>query len=286
MPKKPTMKARSTNIEMRDPDYYAKKRALEEKLGRELTKEEFMAVAGDWKLPPTASIFDPVLCETVYRWFCPEGGSVLDPFAGGSVRGIVAARLGLSYVGIDISARQVAANEEQAEQICGDGLRPKWIVGDSRNARELAPGSYDLVFSCPPYYDIEVYTEDERDLSQALTYLEFIEAYRVIIQACIDMLTPNRFACFVVGDIRDEEGFYRGFPAHTVAAFEEAGARLYNEAVLLTVTMNLGLRAGRQFSRFRKLGKCHQNVLVFYKGDPQAIPGNFAAEVPFGDYIG
>lgn len=35
------------------------------------------------------SIFDPVLCELAYRWFCPQGGLVLDPFAGGSVRGIL-----------------------------------------------------------------------------------------------------------------------------------------------------------------------------------------------------
>ncbi len=63
------------------------------------------------------SIFDPVLCELVYRWFCPSGGRVLDPFAGGSVRGIVAAELGLKYVGIDLSPRQVAANEEQATAI-------------------------------------------------------------------------------------------------------------------------------------------------------------------------
>ena len=36
------------------------------------------------------SIFDPVLCELAYRWWCPPGGTVLDPFAGGSVRGLVA----------------------------------------------------------------------------------------------------------------------------------------------------------------------------------------------------
>jgi len=36
------------------------------------------------------SIFDPVACELSYRWFCPKEGEVLDPFAGGSVRGIVA----------------------------------------------------------------------------------------------------------------------------------------------------------------------------------------------------
>jgi hypothetical protein len=31
-----------------------------------------------------------VLCEIAYRWFSPPGGLILDPFAGGSVRGIVA----------------------------------------------------------------------------------------------------------------------------------------------------------------------------------------------------
>ena len=40
------------------------------------------------------SVFDPVLCEIAYRWFMPAGGTVIDPFAGGSVRGIVASKLG------------------------------------------------------------------------------------------------------------------------------------------------------------------------------------------------
>jgi len=29
------------------------------------------------------SIFDPVLCELCYKWFCPQNGKVLDVFAGG-----------------------------------------------------------------------------------------------------------------------------------------------------------------------------------------------------------
>jgi hypothetical protein len=54
------------------------------------------------------SIFDPVLCELAYRWFCPPGGLVLDPFAGGSVRGIVAAKLGRQYVGYDLRPEKEA----------------------------------------------------------------------------------------------------------------------------------------------------------------------------------
>src|SRR5690348_7500784 len=57
------------------------------------------------------SIFDPVLCELSYRWFCPPGGKILDPFAGGSVRGIVASCLGFEYTGVELRAEQVAANQ-------------------------------------------------------------------------------------------------------------------------------------------------------------------------------
>jgi DNA modification methylase len=226
------------------------------------------------------SVFDPVLCELVYRWFCPKGGAVLDPFAGGSVRGIVAAKLGLKYTGIDLSERQIEENRKQAQEICPDNP-PAWIVGDSRQAAELAPGSYDLIFSCPPYGNLEIYSEDERDLS-TLDHADFVAAYRAIIGGCAGMLKPDRFACFVVGDFRDSKGFYRDFPSHTAAAFESAGMRLYNEAILITAVGSLPIRIGKQFGRYRKLGKTHQNVLVFYNGEPKGIP-DVLGECEFGD---
>lgn len=210
------------------------------------------------------SIFDPVLCELVYRWFCPVGGSILDPFAGGSVRGIVASILGRQYTGIDLSAAQLAANEQQAG-ICGE-LKPRWINGNSADAATIAPGEYDLVFSCPPYGDLEKYSDDPLDLS-AMDWADFLKSYRAIVKACVGMLKADRFACFVVGDIRDKKGLYRNFVGETVRAFQDAGAHLYNEAILVTSVGSLPIRAGKQFTSSRKLGKTHQNVLVFIKGD-------------------
>ena len=226
------------------------------------------------------SIFDPVLCELLYRWFCPAGGSILDPFAGGSVRGIVAAQLGFFYTGIDLSDRQLKANAEQASTIC-DIIKPRWIVGDSKNVFTLAPGAYDLVFSCPPYGDLEVYSEDAADLS-TMAHADFLAAYRSIVSACVAMLKPNRFACFVVGDFRDDKGFYRNFVSDTITAFQDAGTVLYNEAIIVTAVGSLPIRAGRQFQAGRKLGKTHQNVLVFYNGDTKAIRQEFG-DVDFGN---
>jgi hypothetical protein len=220
-------------------------------------------------IAPGTSIFDPVLCELVYRWFMPAQGSVLDPFAGGSVRGIVAAKLGHKYTGIDLSTRQIEANKVQADELLTDN-KPNWVVGDSKHVNELAPGEYDLIFSCPPYADLEVYSDDPNDLS-TMEYPDFKSVYHEIVYGAVAMLKQDRFACFVVGDIRDKKGFYRNFVSDTIEAFQDAGATLYNEAILVTAVGSLPIRVSRAFQAGRKLGKTHQNVLVFYKGDPKAI---------------
>lgn len=211
------------------------------------------------------SIFDPVLAELAYRWFCPPGGTVLDPFAGGSVRGVVASRLGRQYVGVDLSESQILANRGQ-EDICRDPM-PTWIHGDSRTALP-ADMDADLVFSCPPYGDLEVYSDDEDDIS-TMPHDKFIEAYREIIAAACARLKDDRFAAFVVGDFRDKKGNYRNFISDTIQAFLDAdpSISLYNEAILVNATGSLPIRAGKQFQAGRKLGKLHQNVLVFCKGD-------------------
>jgi hypothetical protein len=214
------------------------------------------------------SVFDPTLCEVLYTWFSPPGGTVLDPFAGGSVRGIVAAKLGRQYIGGELRPEQVAANRVQAADICGaDEVMPAWVEGDSRNIDKACAGvQADFVFSCPPYADLEVYSDDPADLS-TLGYADFVAAYREIIAKACTLLKPNRFACFVVGEVRDKKGNYYDFVGDTVQAFRDAGLHFYNEAILVTAVGSLPIRAGKQFASGRKLGKTHQNILVFVKGD-------------------
>ena len=214
------------------------------------------------------SVFDPVLCEVAYTWFCPPDGRVLDPFAGGSVRGIVAHRLGRDYTGVELREEQVAANVVQGEAITPDPM-PRWIVGDSLHIGELAPGAYDLLFTCPPYADLEVYSDDPRDIS-TMDYPAFLATYRQIVAASCALLRDNRFAVVVVGDMRDKHGHYRNFVADTVAAFRDAGLHLYNEAIFITPLGSLPVRAASTFTASRKLGKTHQNVLVFLKGNAKA----------------
>ena len=222
------------------------------------------------------SIFDPVLCELAYNWFNVPKGKILDPFAGGSVRGIVAAKLGFTYLGNDLSAKQIEANRSNATDVLGEAeLYPTWTNGDSMNIDTIAAGyEADLVFSCPPYADLEVYSEQKEDISN-MPYAEFIKAYREIIKKSCGKLKNDRFAVFVVGDVRDKKGFYQNFVSDTIMAFVDCGVLLYNEMILVNAVGTLAIRAGRQFAAGRKAGKQHQNVLVFYKGNPKNIKANY-----------
>lgn len=267
-----------------DPAYYFKKQEAEKRLGRTLTTEEFQRefYEGPDTYQSGTSIFDPVLCEIAYRWFCPSGGTIFDPFAGGSVRGIVAARLNRKYIGHELRGEQVIENVRQRETIVEKSSpQPEWIVGDSRELDKTCRGvSVDFVFSCPPYGDLEVYSDDPADLSN-MPYEQFLAAYREIIAKSCALLRDNRFACFVVGDIRDKKGNYRNFVGETVQAFIDAGLKLYNEAILVTSVGSLPIRAGKQFESSRKLGKTHQNILVFVKGDGKAATAS-CGECEFG----
>lgn len=226
------------------------------------------------------SIFDPVLCEIVYNWFCTKNGIVFDPFAGGSVRGVVAELLDRKYIGIDLSEKQIDANQINADKF---GVCPAWHCDDSKNADKYIPDvSADLVFSCPPYHNLEKYSNHPLDLSN-MNYSDFLEAYQEIISISCRKLKENRFAVFVVGDIRNSKGAYRDFVSQTKRIFQDAGLCLYNDIVLLNSYGTAPMRAGKPFSKNRKTMKVHQNILVFYKGDIKQINSIFENEFNWAD---
>jgi DNA modification methylase len=250
-----------------------KKLGIESHLGRdaECMPSQFGSVLDEngfdqyGRKPMTGiSVFDPALCELIYNWYCPTGGSILDPFAGGSVRGIVANYLGYNYTGIDIRQEQIDSNREQALKLLPVNKQPQYYVGDSNEMIETLLPQYDLLFSCPPYADLEVYSDNPKDLS-VMNYEEFINIYSQIIKKSVKKLKKNGYAVFVVGDIRDKKGYYRDFISHTKKAFIEAGAGLYNEAILLQPLGTAMLRAGKIFEAGGKLTKVHENVLIFKK---------------------
>ena len=211
------------------------------------------------------SIFDPVVCELVYHWFCPNKNSkILDPFAGGSVRGIVANTMGHKYTGIELREEQVLSNQEQAKRILEQDNQPKWIEGDSNQILDKFEGQQiDFIFSCPPYGNLEIYSNMKEDISN-MDYPQFLKIYESIIAKSCKLLKPGQLACFVVGEFRDKQGHYYGFVPDTIRAFTKCGMKYYNEIILLNAIGSASVRANTAMKN-RKIVKIHQNILVFKK---------------------
>ena len=191
----------------------------------------------DDKFVKSTSVFDPVLCELMYRWYCPEGGTVIDPFAGGSVRGIVA-----------------------------ESKQPEYISGSSNVVlaeMEMAKRSFDMLFTCPPYYNLEVYSDIEGDLSN-MEWPAFLATFRSIIRKGCNLLKKDAMAVIVVGEVRARNGSLYGLVPATVKAFTDCGMKYYNEAVLETPLVSAQKRAS-SCMKHGKLVKVHQNVLMFKK---------------------
>ena len=234
------------------------------------------------------SVFDPVLMEFLCKSFVPRPHHrnvrhrpvvVIDPFAGGVVRGWVAAALGLFYIGVDVSQRQVDANEAQVGpngKVDFDH-RPCWIVGDGEDIDRLARAELerrglepyaDALISCPPYYNLEKYNAGPKDLSGAPTYEAFLSKYRRVIANSVKLLRHKALSIFVVGDVRDKvtHGVYT-LHHDTVGAFKEAGCAVHQDAILTTAIGTGAMRATKTMSAGAKLVNTHQNVVICVKGD-------------------
>ena len=267
-----------TSPEIKYKDLYQRTREHRKELGisfkeyidkyvsqEDLEKEQAKIVAQG------VSILDPVMAEIVCRWFGQENGKAFDCFAGDSVFGFVAAYLGNDFTGVELREKQAALNNERVE-----GMNARYICDDGQNvAQHIEPESQDLLFSCPPYFDLEKYSDLPNDASNQGSYEDFIKILENAFTGAVSCLKENRFAAICVGDVRDKNtGFYYDFCGDIKRIFKQNGMRLYNEIILVEQTASTALRASRYMDS-RKVAKTHQHLLVFFKGDPKKIKKEF-----------
>ena len=266
-------------------NWFLVKNQVEAELGRRVSDQEMLEKFSDrLKKHIGTSVFDAALCELLYRWFAPPGGSVIDAWAGGSVRGIVAGLMGHAYTGIDLSAKQIEANRSQTHIVTDNPhfhpgntiTEPTWIEGDSRTAlTSLDPEQFDFTIGCPPYYDLEVYSDNPADLS-TMKPDDFDAAMADTMIALAKTLKADTFAAFVVSNVRDKNGFLIDMRACMNNAARLAGMKPMSDIIYLTPIGTGAMRAPRAFSGTRTVVRIHQEVLVYCKGDRKRAAAKLA----------
>ena len=221
-----------------------------------------------------ASVLDPAACEVILRFFMPtEGRRVYNPFGGGVQFGFIAGAYGYEYVASELRENQCDANNK----LCGEFPGVQWIQSDSSTYEP--EGTFDLVFTCPPYYKVEHYVDYDGnppagELNTMHTYAEFRDALFAGYTKAIGHLEDNRFFVVMTGDSRDSHGAYYCSEAETELFLRDNGLSVYNKIVYLESEFTR-LAQAKTTLKTRKFPKCEQKIIVAYKGDMDEIVNLF-----------
>jgi len=90
--------------------------------------------------------------------------------------------------------------------------------------KELGENCADLIFTCPPFWNIETYEDVEGELSHYRTYNEFLERIQIAGANCYRILKPGGFCVWVVADFR-KDGF-KVFHRDVLDIFEKSGLHM------------------------------------------------------------
>jgi len=217
------------------------------------------------------SVLDPVACDVILRFFMPlDGKKVYNPFGGGVQFGFVSADYGYDYISSEIRQNQCDSNNAICKGLKGTA---QWIKSDS--SKYIPEEKVDLVFTCPPYYQVEDYLDYDGkppvgELNAIPTYEEFRDTLFKGYKNAIDVLNDNCFFVVMTGDSRDKKGAYYGCEAEHEIFFKEQGLHIYNKIVYLECEFTRLAHAKRTL-HYRKFPKREQKILVFYKGDMTKI---------------
>lgn len=208
----------------------------------------------------TTSIFNPHLAQMILSAYCPTSAKVYDAFAGGGTRGFIASAMGHDYTGVEIRLDEVERIQKKQDEL----LTHFDIFCADSQFYPIKEGYYDFSYSCPPYYDLEVYSTLEGDMSNVATYQEFLSMLKKSLETTYRGLKSGSMCVWVVGNFRDKKGALVHFNGDVARLGKDIGFILHDELIFWGAAGIAAQRAG-QFVANRKSVRVHEYILIFKK---------------------
>jgi DNA modification methylase len=210
----------------------------------------------------TYSVFPIPLAEWILMRYAGEKGStVLDLFAGGPPRAVATSIMDYKYTGVDV---RLPAIEENIEKLTEFGLvdNVTYVHGDARDV--AIDEQFDFGFTCPPYYDLEIYSDQDDDMSNFVSYEEFDAGMFQAAENYFKHLKPGALCAIVIGQFRDKKSNLVDFRGDTVANFTSVGFNFFQDIILIKSFGSAAVRAAQTW-KGRKLIPRHDYLLMFEK---------------------
>ena len=217
------------------------------------------------------SIMPANIVRRVIAFYSEPGDTVLDPCAGHNSRMQVTHEQGRNYIGYDVCHWFMEFNREVAGKIQKRDTRAFFggecdIILREQSSEHLEEGdcSVDLVFTSPPYWDLEHYDDHPEQLGIGKTYEQFLDGLQRVAAECFRVLKPGKFCVFNVNDFRKDGRLYL-YHADTLDRFQRAGFEPFDVIIMLWPSIPFRSIFATQVERDKKTGKAHEYLLVFRK---------------------
>ena len=155
------------------------------------------------------SNFRPIIAKYIYnKYLAGEiSPTVYDFSAGWGARCLAAMSLRYNYIGVDpltsdnINDMIKFYKDSKELNISGSYICYN-VCSQDEVLYELLPDNIDLAFSCPPYFNLEVYSKDAtQSYNQYSNYNDWLEYYwRPTIKICHNKLKDNGKLVFIIKD--------------------------------------------------------------------------------------
>lgn len=155
------------------------------------------------------SNFRPIIAKYIYnKYLAGEiSPTVYDFSAGWGARCLAAMSLRYNYIGVDPltsdNINDMIKFYKNSKELYIPGSHICYnVCSQDEVLYELLPDNIDLAFSCPPYFNLEVYSKDTtQSYNQYSNYNDWLEYYwRPTIKICHNKLKDNGKLIFIIKD--------------------------------------------------------------------------------------
>ncbi len=206
------------------------------------------------------SIFNPHLAQMILSAYCPAHAKIYDPFGGGGTRGFIATAMGHNYWGVEIRQEEVDRIKEQQKIL----NKPFELICADSQYFPFQENFFDFSYTCPPYYNLEVYSDMPNDLSNAKTYEDFLTMMKNCLEWTYKGLKKDCLSVWVVGNFRDKKGELTHFNGDLIRLAKKVGFALHDELIFWGASKCASQRCG-QFKANRKSVRVHEYIIVLKK---------------------
>ena len=228
-------------------------------------------VSGQGSRSGALSRFPQNIGRFMVKFYCPENGTVYDPFAGHNSRMQLVYEVGRNYIGVDVCSEFMQANRQIKETLLTRNKRKLMKSGSyirlfeqsSSNKVPLGSCGANYTITSPPYWDIEYYGPEDEQLGKSKTFDEFMRKLKAHIAENYRILKPGAYCTWFVNDFVKNKVFYC-YHAELIRVFLEVGFTLHD-----IVIVDLGQPITAAFIETIKItkraAKRHEYAITFRK---------------------